>query len=466
MRTGKSTFIKKFMDLLVLPNIENGNEKIRALDELPQSASGKTIMTTQPKFVPNEAIKVSLNEQTKFNVRLVDCVGYLIDGIKGTTEDDVPRMVNTPWSEEEMPFDRAAELGTQKVIRDHSTIGIVVTTDGSFTSLPRSAYIDAEERVISELKELGKPFIVLLNTNDPYGVETQKLQLTLEEKYSTPVMPTDISQMDLADLQGLLERVLFEFPLKELRIKIPRWIQALPQEHPLMQEILSCIKGDFETAKMRDYTNLLAEFEPSENVKSLSLNEVMLGEGAVSYCLEVKQDLFYKILGEECGQEIKGDYHLIALMRDLISAKNQYDRIASALEQVRTTGYGVVSPSTDEMVLEDPEIVKRGAHFGIKLKASAPSLHLMQINLKTEVNPIVGSEKQSEELVNYLMSEFENDPQKIWDSNMFGKSLHELAQEGLEAKLANMPIEAEAKLQRTLERVVNDGGGGLICIFL
>ncbi len=466
VRSGKSTFIKKFMDLQVLPNIDDENEKIRTMDELPQSASGKTIMTTQPKFVPNEAVKIDLDEHTAFNVRLVDCVGYLIDGILGHTEDDMPRMVRTPWSEEEMPFERAAEIGTQKVIRDHSTIGIVVTCDGSFTGIPRSSYIDAEERVIHELKSLGKPFIVILNTTEPYSVDTQKLQLALEEKYGIPVIPSDVSQMELSDIQAILERVLFEFPLREMRVRIPTWIQALPAEHPLMQEILSTLSFSDEVVKMRDYTTLLSGFENSENVRSLSLDQVMLGEGAVSYNLEVKPDLFYKTLGEECGCEIKGDYHLIALMRDLIRAKKEYDRIAEALEQVRATGYGVVSPSMEEMTLEEPEIVRRGGHCGIKLKASAPSLHLMQVKINTEVNPIVGSEKQSEELVKYLMSEFENDPTRIWESNMFGKSLHELVMEGLETKLANMPMEAQAKMQRTMERIVNDGGGGLICILL
>lgn len=466
VRSGKSTFIKKFMDLQVLPNIEDENEKMRTLDELPQSASGKTIMTTQPKFVPNEAVKISLDEHTSLNVRLVDCVGYLIDGILGHTEDDMPRMVRTPWSNEEMPFEKAAEIGTRKVICDHSTIGVVVTSDGSFTGLSRSSYIDAEERVIKELKELGKPFIVILNTNDPYSVETQKLQMALEEKYAIPVLPIDISQMELPDIQSLLERVLFEFPLRELRIKIPRWIQALESDHPLIEEILSAITFDGETKKMRDYSEILSAFTPSENVLGIALDKVLLGQGAVTYTLNIKPDLFYNILGQECGQEIKGDYHLITLMRDLISAKKEYDRIAEALEQVRLTGYGVVSPSMDEMTLEEPKIVKQGGHFGVKLKASAPSLHLMQVNISTEVNPIVGSEKQSEELVTYLMSEFENDPQRIWESNMFGKSLHSLVMEGLDTKLNNMPIEARGKIKKTMERIVNDGSGGLICILL
>ncbi len=466
VRTGKSTFIKKFMDLQVLPNIKDENDRLRALDELPQSASGKTIMTTQPKFVPNEAVEISLDEHTSVKVRLVDCVGYLVDGILGHTEDNMPRMVRTPWSDDEMPFEKAAELGTRKVICDHSTIGIVVTSDGSFTGLPRSSYIDAEERVISELKECKKPFLVILNSSEPYSMETQKLQLALEEKYKVPILAVNVSEMELPDIRAILEKVLFEFPLKELRIRIPRWIQALPSDHPLIEEIFKSISFDGQMLKMCHYAELLSDFQPSENIKGISLDKVLLGEGAVTYDLNVNADLFYKILGEECGTEIKGDYHLITLMRDLLSAKKEYDRIKDALEQVRLTGYGVVSPSMEEMTLEEPKIVKQGGHFGIKLKASAPSLHLMQVNIATEVNPIVGSEKQSEELVNYLMSEFENDPQRIWESNMFGKSLNSLVMEGLDTKLNNMPFEARKKIQKTMERIVNDGSGGLICILI
>lgn len=466
VRTGKSTFIKKFMDLQVLPNIENEHDRKRASDELPQSANGKTIMTTQPKFVPNEAVKINIDEHTSVKVRLVDCVGYLIDGISGHTEGDMPRMVRTPWSDEELPFEKAAEIGTKKVICEHSTIGIVITCDGSFTGIKRNSYIDAEERVIKELKECQKPFLVILNSTEPYSVETQKLQLSLEEKYQVPVLALDVSQMELPDIQAILEKVLFEFPLRQLQIRIPKWIQALPPEHPLIEEIFTTLSFDGQITKMRHYAELLSTFKASENIKGISLDKILLGEGAVTYDLLVKQDLFYQILGEECGTEIKGDYHLISLMRELLSAKKEYDRIKEALEQVRLTGYGVVSPSMDEMTLEEPKIVKHGGHFGVKLKASAPSLHIMQVNIATEINPIVGSEKQSEELVNYLMSEFENDPQRIWESNMFGKSLNSLVMEGLDTKLANMPFEARKKIQKTMERIVNDGSGGLICILI
>jgi len=466
MRTGKSTFIRKFTELQVLPNITDENEKMRTQDELPQSGAGKTVMTTQPKFVPNEAVKISLDEHTSFNVRLVDCVGYMIEGILGATEDEMPRMVKTPWSNDDIPFEQAAEIGTCRVIKEHSTIGIVVTTDGSFTNIPRANYISAEEKAINELKKIGKPFAVILNTSDPYSAETQKLQLALEEKYGVPVSAEDITQMELSDIHALIERVLFEFPLREMRIRLPQWVRALPCEHPLIKEILSSLSVKESTSKMRDYTALLSDFEGSDNVEGIKLEAVLLGEGAVTYELAVCKDLFYKILGEECGCEIKGDYHLIALMRDLIKAKSEYDRVAEGLRQVEECGYGIVSPQMEQMTLEDPEIVKRGGHFGIRLKASAPSLHIMKVKINTEVNPIVGSEKQSEELVNYLMSEFENDPTRIWESNMFGKSLHELVMEGIESKLDNMPPNAQGKIQRTMERIVNDGSGGLICILL
>lgn len=467
VRTGKSTFIKQFMDLQVLPNIENEYTKSRAVDELPQSGSGRTIMTTQPKFVPNEAVRINLDGNTAFNVRLVDCVGYLIDGVLGHMEEDTPRMVRTPWSAQEMPFEKAAEIGTQKVINEHSTIGVVVTTDGSISGIPRSSYIEAEERVVKELKGLNKPFLVVLNTSEPYSVEVQKLQLALEEKYDVPVIPTDVLNMDISDIHAILERVLFEFPLRELRIGMPKWMQALPPEHYLIDEVLSTLRSvSVETEKMRDYPALMPVFEESENIKSLSVGEVLLGQGAVEYNVEVKPELFYQVLGDECGTEIKGDYHLISLMRDLMIAKREYDRIAEALESVQTTGYGVVSPSMDEMMLEEPEIVKQGGRFGVKLKASAPSLHMMKVDITTEVSPIVGTEKQSEELVKYLLSEFESDPKRIWESNMFGKSLHELVKEGLGNKLLRMPEDAQHKMQEALEKIINDGGGGLICILL
>lgn len=467
VRTGKSTFIKRFMDLLVLPNISNEHTKARAVDELPQSGSGRTIMTTQPKFVPNEAIRIKLDDNVEFDVRLVDCVGYLIDGVLGHMENEAPRMVRTPWSEEEMPFEKAAEMGTQKVINEHSTIGIVVTTDGTISGLPRSSYISAEERVVNELRNIGKPFIIVLNTKELYSVETQKLQLALEEKYDVPVIPMDVLNMSNEDLQSLLERVLFEFPLRQINISLPKWVQALPSDHYLVAEILDRIRnGMQEQTKMRDYPSMLGLFEDSENVKTFSVAKVSLGTGCIEYNIEVNSDLFYKILGDECGTEIKGDYHLIALMRDLMTAKREYDRIAEALRSVEATGYGVVAPSMKDMVLEEPEMVKQGSRFGVKLKASAPSLHLIRVDITTEISPVIGNEKQSEDMLKYLLSEFESDTNRIWESNLFGKTLHELVKEGLSNKLTRMPENVQRKMQLALQRIVNDGSGGILCILL
>ena len=466
VRSGKSTFIKRFMDLLVLPALPESAEKQRMTDELPQSGSGKTVMTTQPQFVPAEAVKIRVNEHTELSVRLVDCVGYLINGTLGHTENDLPRLVRTPWSDEEMPFEKAAELGTRKVIRDHSTIGIVVTGDGSFTGLERTDYIEAEERVIRELKALGKPFAVVYNTAEPFSPDAQKLEIALEEKYQVPVIPLDVAHMETPDLHSLLERVLYEFPLREIRVRLPKWMRALPEDHPLIAEILEAFQVPDTVKKMEDAEAVAENFTPTEHLTGLKTEELLPGQGALVYALDVQPELFYRILGEECGCEIKGDYHLIAMMRDLITAKKEYDRIADALKQVEETGIGIVSPSMEEMKLEEPEIIRHGGHCGIRLKASAPSLQLMKINVNAEVNPLVGSEKQSEELVTYLMSEFENDPARLWESNMFGKSLHELVMEGLETKLDHVPGDAQKKIQKTMERIVNEGGGGLICILL
>jgi stage IV sporulation protein A len=394
-------------------------------------------------------------------------VGYLIDGVLGHLENDTPRMVRTPWSEVEMPFEKAAEMGTQKVINEHSTIGLVVTTDGTISGLPRSSYIGAEERVIQELRSIGKPFIVVLNTKDLYSVETQKLQLALEEKYDVPVIPMDVLNMNNEDLQSVLERVLFEFPLRQINISLPKWVQALPSSHYLIEEILSGIRqGMLQQSKMRDYPSMLGLFEESENVKGFSVSKVSLGTGCIEYAIEVNSDLFYKVLGDECGCDIKGDFHLISLMRDLMNAKREYDRIAEALRSVESTGYGVVAPSMEDMVLEEPEMVKQGSRFGVKLKASAPSLHLIKVDITTEISPVIGNEKQSEEMLKYLLSEFETDTKKIWESNLFGKSLHQLVKEGLSNKLTRMPENVQHKMQMTLQRIINEGGGGIICILL
>lgn len=466
VRTGKSTFIKRFMDLMVLPNIEDEFVRARAVDELPQSGSGRTIMTTQPKFVPNEAVKLTL-EKAELRVRLVDCVGYLAQGVIGHLENDVPRMVRTPWSSEEMPFEQAAEMGTRKVIAEHSTIGIVVTTDGSITGMPRSAYAEAEERVVNELKELNKPFIVVLNTTDLYNMDTQQQILQLEEKYGVPVVGMDVLNMTKEDIAGLLERILYEFPLRCIEIDIPGWMQALPREHELIEKITQALAEAKHQEKMKDYPLLPEAFENMEGiVKSFELEKVLPGQGRICYCLTAEPELFYKVLGQECGCEISGDSQLMSIIKELVEAKREYDKIAPALAAAKETGYGVVAPSMDDMVLEEPEMVRQGGRYGVKLKASAPSLHLIRADVKTEVSPVVGSEQQGEEMVRGMLEGFESDTSKIWESNIFGKSLHELVQEGLSGKLVRMPAEAQKKMQMTVERIVNEGGGGLICILL
>ena len=467
VRTGKSTFIKKFMDLLVIPNIDNEYKKERAKDELPQSAGGKTIMTTEPKFVPNEAIEITLENNLKFKTRLVDCVGYLVDNAIGYLEDDMPRMVKTPWSEEEIPFETAAEIGTKKVIEEHSTIGILVTTDGSITDIPREDYIKAEERVVSELKALNKPFIILLNSQEPNSTYTQELTKTLSQKYETTVIPTNCENLNLDDINNMFSKVLYEFPVDQVKIKFPRWIDGLDCEHPLKVELYNEVKNAFANINvLKDVSNCVDSIKQTEIISKTSIEDIQLGSGNVNIEITLKEELFYNILSEITGVEVSNEGDLFSIISELSSTKKEYDKIACALDDVNRKGYGIVTPTMDELILEEPEMIKQGSRFGVKLKATAPSIHLIKTNVETEVSPIVGSEKQSEELVNYLLSGFENDPKQIWESNIFGKSLHELINEGLQTKLAKMPEDAQVKLQETLERIVNEGSGGLICIIL
>ncbi|NLN41765.1 MAG: stage IV sporulation protein A [Clostridiales bacterium] len=467
VRTGKSTLIKKVMDLQVLPNIENAYKKERAIDEMPQSGAGRTIMTTQPKFVPDEAIEITIRENANLKVRMVDCVGYLVKGAIGHMEGDSPRMVRTPWFDYDIPFEEAAELGTRKVITDHSTIGLVVTTDGSITDISRSNYIEAEERVVNELKELNKPFVIILNSKNPNAPETINMREALEEKYDVPVLLLDVMNLTLKDIDDILSNVLFEFPLTEIRIDMPKWVQSLDDDHWLIEYIFQSVKGFSEDiSRVRDVYKIKDVLEESEYVEKPTISEISLGNGKVKVNMDTKPGMFYKILGETCGYNIEGDYQLIGLMKELAHAKREYDKVAQALEDVRTTGYGTVPPTMDELILEEPEIIKQGGRFGVRLKASAPSLHFIRADIQTEVSPIVGSEKQSQELINYLLDEFESDPTKLWESNIFGKSLHELVKEGLSNKLMRMPEDAQFKIQETLQRIINDGSGGLICIIL
>ena len=467
VRTGKSTFIKNFMDLLVIPNIENSYKRERARDELPQSAAGRTIMTTEPKFVPNEAIEITIGDNLELKTRLVDCVGYLVNNALGYMEEDVPRMVKTPWSDEEIPFEEAAEIGTRKVIQEHSTIGILVTTDGSITEIPREDYVEAESRVVNELKELNKPFVIVLNTNNPSSDETRSLANELEEKYGVSVIPTDCTNLNNEDINNIFGKILYEFPIERININFPSWIDGLDNDNELRQELFKEIKDAFkDVSTIKTINESVARISKTDIIVKTTIDKVDLGTGTVTIEISLNNMLFYKVLTEMTGIQMNNEADLFATIDNLSKVKKEYDKVSMALQEVKQKGYGIVMPSMEELILDEPEIVKQGSRFGVKLKAREPSIHMIRADIETEVSPIVGSEKQSEELVNYLLSEFENDPTKIWESNIFGKNLHELVNEGLQNKLYRMPEDAQGKLQETLERIVNEGSGGLICIIL
>jgi len=467
VRTGKSTFIKKFMDTLVIPNIESEYMRERAIDELPQSSGGKTIMTTEPKFIPEEAVQVKVAENVSMNVRMIDCVGYIVPSSIGYIENEQPRMVLTPWYEQEIPFNMAAEIGTRKVITDHSSIGLVVTTDGSISDIPRVEYEEVEERVIDELKEIEKPFAVLLNCVEPRSSASQDLRQYLEEKYGVPVVATNCLDLGEADILEILRNVLYQFPVKEICVDIPGWIVALEKEHWLKKDIYESIQlAAKDIVQISQVSASFRSLSESEHVKTHSIDNIDLGRGSVSMSVSVAEGLFYRILGETTGLDIDGEAGLMPRMIELARIKREYDKISGALEEVAATGYGIVMPGLDELTLEEPEIVNQGGRYGVKLRASAPSIHMMRADITTEVSPIVGSEKQSEELVMFLLNDFEENPEKIWGSNIFGKSLHELVNEGLHNKLYRMPADARMKLQETVERIINEGCGGLVCIIL
>ncbi|MEG0741784.1 MAG: stage IV sporulation protein A [Clostridia bacterium] len=467
VRTGKSTLISRMMQELVLAGMTPGPKRDRLSDELPQSGSGRTIMTTQPKFVPSEAVTVTLGDQATVRVRMVDSVGYLVEGALGTEENGEARMVHTPWFDYDIPFEQAAELGTRKVIAEHATIGIVVTTDGSIAEIAREDYAEPEERVVRELKQLGKPFIMVLNSKHPAEEATMRLRDKLSERYAVPVLSLNAKEMVLSDIQSMFEEVLFQFPLREIRVSVPGWLNALDENHWLVQHVLNSVKQGGETvSRMRDHNDFAAAFAQSPYSDGLQNDGIELGQGRLRYTLPLKEGLFNRVLGEECGTEIKGDAHLLKLMKELVAAKAEYDHVAQALKSVRETGYGLVTPTMNELTLQEPEIVQQGSRFGVKLKANAPSLHMIRVDIETEVSPVVGTEKQSEELVRYLLEDFENDPQRIWNTNFFGKSLHELVREGLSNKLMRMPADAQVKVQETLSKIINEGNGGMICILL
>ncbi|BBB92982.1 MAG TPA: stage IV sporulation protein A [Methylomusa anaerophila] len=465
VRTGKSTFIKRFMETMVLPNIVDPYDKERAKDELPQSAAGKTIMTTEPKFIPNEAVEITVRDNVSVRVRVVDCVGYTVEGALGYEEEDGPRMVLTPWFENEIPFQEAAEVGTRKVIAEHSTIGLVITTDGTVTDLTREKYVLAEERVINELKELQKPFLVILNTNRPNSKDTRELVAKMEGNYDVPVIPVDCAQLNHDDVYGILQEVLYEFPVKEVNISLPKWVEELESEHWLRQKFEGAVNDVVQYIKrLRDIDRAIDDLSGYDFVADVILHDMDLGNGIAVIEMTARVDLFYQVLEELTGFTISGEHHLLRLMKDLAIAKSEYDKMAGALEDVQLTGYGIVPPQLDEMILEEPEIIRTGNRFGVKLKASAPSLHIIRTDVQAEISPIIGTEKQSEELIQYLMREFEGEPEKIWRTNLFGKSLNELVREGIQNKLSGMPENTQLKLRDTLQKIVNEGSGGLICI--
>ena len=467
VRTGKSTFIRKFMETLVLPNIENEFKRDRTRDEIPQSGSGKTIMTVEPKFVPADGVVIQLKDSVSLKVRMVDCVGYIVEGALGHEENGKQRLVSTPWSKDAMTFEEAAEIGTKKVIRDHSTIGVVVITDGSVTGIERGSYIEAEERVIDELKSMNKPFVVILNSLTPKDEKTELLRNELEEKYEVPILPVNVEQMEEPDIENILETVLYDFPLNEIRINISKWVEGLEKNHWIKESIISTLKQCIANLqKIRDIDDIVNGFENLEFLDGVTVENVELGEGVVKIQLSTKQELFYNVLEEKSGFKIEEDSQLLNLVTTLSKVKQEYDKIEVALNDAKNFGYGVVAPSLSELSLEEPEIIKQGKQYGVKLKANAPSLHIIKADISTEVSPIVGNQNQGEEMVKYLLNEFEQNPSEIWESNMFGKSLNDLVKEQLQSKLYTMPDEIRFKIQKTLQKIINEGSNNIITIIL
>lgn len=467
VRTGKSTFAKRFMEQLVIPSIENVYHRERARDELPQSGSGKTITTSEPKFIPEQAVEISPDGEARLRVRLIDSVGYMVSGAVGAEEDGQPRMVTTPWYDHEIPMTQAAELGTRKVMEDHCTIGVVVTTDGSITDIPRDDYLEPEARSVGDMKQTGKPFLVLLNSRYPDAAETQLLAQQLEQQYGVSVLPVNCLTMEQEDILEILQQLLYAFPVEQLNFYLPGWVGALPEDHPIKQALYPQLLSMAQrTEHLRDARAVFAELPDNVSFSGMDITGLSPGTGIVEIRLTFPEAMFYQVLSQETGVEIRDDAELMEHLRQLGEIKREYDRVSGALEQVRATGYGIVMPTTEEMHLEVPEILRKNGNYGVKLKASAPSIHMLRADITTVLTPMVGDEKQSEDLVNYLLSEYEGNTEKLWESNIFGKSLFELVSEGLNSKLSRMPDEARTKLRQTISRIINEGSGGLICIIL
>lgn len=465
VRTGKSTFIKRFMDLMVLPNIENEHSRQRTQDELPQSAAGKTIMTTEPKFIPKEAAHIQLADDVAVDVRLIDCVGYMVDGATGHIEDNEERMVKTPWFDYEIPFTQAAELGTKKVINDHSTIGVVITCDGSFGELPRENYLKPEEKTILELKKLGKPFIVLVNSQKPYNEDTINLVKSIEEKYKVKAMAVNCEQLRKEDINKILENILYEFPISEIEFYIPKWVEMLPMDNRIKADLVSKIKDSVKSIKtIKDANNENMQID-SEYIKRLKVDAISMATGCIKVLIEIFEKYYYEIISEMTGTQIDGEYQMISMLKELAKMKKEYVKVLSAVESVRQRGYGVVTPNQDEIVLDEPALIKHGNKFGVKIKAESPSIHMIRANIETEIAPIVGSQEQAEDLIKFIKNSNNND-EGIWKANIFGKSIEQLVEDGIHSKIAQMSDESQLKLQETMQKIVNDSNGGLVCIII
>ncbi len=465
VRTGKSTFIKRFMDIMVLPYMTQEHEKVRAQDELPQSAGGKTITTTEPKFIPKEAAKITLNYDIDVNVRLIDCVGYMVDGASGHMEEDTERMVKTPWSADEIPFTQAAEIGTRKVINDHSTIGIVITCDGSFGEIPRENYIPAEERTITELKKIHKPFIVLVNSERPYSEETKKLAQDLAKKYQVSAMPINCEQLKKEDIHTVMENILYEFPLTMIEFYMPKWVEMLPNTHRMKADIITQIKELMgHLGCVKDVAGNGIHLE-SEYIRKCKVDGVDMASGCVSVSLDVDDSYYYEMLSDLIGESITGEYQLLSVLREMAQMKKEYVKVLHAVEAVRCKGYGVVTPDRDEITLDKPEVIRHGNKFGVKIKAESPSIHMIRANIETEISPIVGTEKQAEDLIRYI-SDAGTSEEGIWETNIFGKTVEQLVNDGITGKIAMIGEESQVKLQETMQKIVNDSNGGMVCIII
>ncbi len=466
VRTGKSTFIKRFMDMLVIPNIEDVHSKERAKDELPQSAAGKTIMTTEPKFIPKEAANIKISEDVDVNIRMIDCVGYMVEGAVGHIENDQERLVKTPWFDYEIPFTQAAEIGTKKVINDHSTIGIVITSDGSFGDLKRENYMAPEEKTISELKKLGKPFILLLNTEKPYSDEAVKLSQELSDKYAVTTMPVNCEQLKRDDITKIMSKVLYEFPVSEMDFYIPKWIEMLPCDHWLKSELINKIKEIIKKiGTIKDVCPENLEND-SQYIKKIKIDKINMSNGCVGMDVQFDDSYYFKILSDLIGTEIEGEYQLISILKELATLKNEYSKVSGAMDEVKGKGYGVVTPMQNEITIEEPQIIKHGNKYGVKIKAGAPSVHMIKANIETEIAPIVGTQEQAEDLIQYIKENTKDNPEGIWDTNIFGKSIKQLVDDGIRTKVSKMTDESQLKLQETLQKVINDSNGGLVCIII